>query len=45
MIGFMLMQNFYVNNKTWILLESCSTYSVKNNLDCVEDKNNRAKHE
>ena len=32
-------------NKTWIIYDTRSTYSVTNHLDCVEDMNNWAKDE
>ena len=41
----MMMQNGNVINKTWIILDTWSTDSVKNNLDYVEDTKNCAKHE
>ena len=43
MIGVILMQNGNAINKTWILLDTCSTDSVTNNLDYVEDVKNFAK--
>ena len=39
------MQNSDVINKTWIILDTCSTYSMINDLYCVEDVNNCAKDE
>ena len=44
-IGVMLIKNGGVIKKTWILLDTCSTYSVTNNLDYVEDANNYDKDE
>ena len=44
-IGVMLIKNGGVIKKTWILLDTCSTYSVTNNLDYVEDVKNCAKDE
>ena len=41
----MLIQNGYTIKITWILLDTCSTYIVTNNLDYVEDTNNCAKQE
>ena len=41
----MLIQNGYTIKITWILLDTCSTYSVTNNLDYVEDVKNCAKDE
>ena len=43
MIGVMLMQNGNVINKTWIILDTCSKYSEKNNLYYVEDVHDFAK--
>ena len=40
MIGVMLMQYGDMIKKTWILLDSCSTNSVTNHVDYVEDVNN-----
>ena len=44
-IGVMLMHNGDAINKTWIILNICSTDSVTNNLDYFEDVNNCAKDE
>ena len=45
MIRVMLMQNDDVFNKTWIILDTCYTDRVKNNLDYVKDAENCDKHE
>ena len=39
----MLMKNGDIIKKIWIILNTCSTYSVTNNLDYVEDVKNREK--
>ena len=39
-----MMQNGDMNQKTWILLNTCSTDSVTNNLDHVKGVKNHAKH-
>ena len=44
MIGFMMMKNGCVINKTWIILDILSIDSVTNNLDYVEDVKNCVKH-
>ena len=44
MIGVMLMQNGHVIKKTWILLDTCSTNIMTNNLDYIEFMKNWAKH-
>ena len=44
MIVVMMMQNSDVIKKTWILLDTCYTDRVTNNLDFVEDVNICAKH-
>ena len=44
MIGFMMMKNGCVINKTWIILDILSIDSVTNNLDYVEDVKYCDKH-
>ena len=45
MIGFTLKQNSNVIDKTWIILDTCSTHRMTKHLDYVEEVKNYAKHE